>query len=80
MFNHKLAHLPLGMMAGKLQTKCNFVKERSLVLIMFVIEICSLGCDWWETIIGLDNGLGPSGDKPLSEPTMTRFSNVYMRH
>ena len=22
-----------------------------------VIEVCTLGCDWWEVIIGLDNGL-----------------------
>ena len=24
---------------------------------IFFIEFCSLGCNWWEAIIGLDNGL-----------------------
>ena len=31
----------------------------------FFIEICSWGCDWWEVIIGLDNGLAPISDDPV---------------
>ena len=33
-------------------------------------------------IIGLDNGLVPTrlGDKPLSEPKLTGFTDAYMRY
>ena len=26
----------------------------------YFIEVCSLVYDWWEVIIGLDNGLAPN--------------------
>ena len=37
----------------------NFVNENCLLSIFFG-EVCSLWCDWWGVIVGLDNGLGPS--------------------
>ena len=46
----------------------------------FIIELGPLWCDWWETITVLDNGLSRSGDKPLSKPMVTQFSDAYVRH
>ena len=31
-------------------------------------------------LIGLDNGMRLKGDKPLSEPMLTRFTDAYMQH
>ena len=48
--------------AEKLQTTnliCNFVSVID-IHIFLNIEICSLGSDWWEVIIGLGNGLAPN--------------------
>ena len=30
--------------------------------------------------IGLDNGLSPSGGKPLTKPMITKFIEAYRRH
>ena len=38
------------------QLRCNFVNENLLSF----LQAPSLGCDWWEVIIGLDNGLAPN--------------------
>ena len=46
----------------------------------FVIEVFYLWCDWREIIIGLDNGLQPTGTKSLSKPVMSQFSDAWFRH
>ena len=40
--------------------KCNFVNENGFGFEKFLIEVCFLGCDKWEVIIGLENGLAPN--------------------
>ena len=45
--------------------KYNFVNENWLVLMILLIEFCSLGCDWWEVIIGLDNSLVPNWQQAI---------------
>ena len=46
----------------------------------FVIEVWSMGCDWSDVAIGLDNDLAWTGDKPLSKAMMTQFNNAYMQY
>ena len=45
--------------------KYNFVNENWLVLMILLIEFCSLGCDWWEIIIGLDNSSAPNWQQSI---------------
>ena len=46
--------------------KCDFVNENSLVSEILNDEY-SLWCEWWEGILGPDNGLGERDDKQLSD-------------
>ena len=41
-------------------------------------EVCSQWSNWQFVSIGLGNGLVPSGNKPLPEPTMTHFTDAYI--
>ena len=55
-----LTHLPTGKHGVKITDDNNSVQFRLWKLVTFdncFIEVCSLGCDWWEVIIGLDNCL-----------------------
>ena len=45
-----------------------------------VTEICPPVFDRWCCSIGSDNGLAPTGAKPLSEPMMVCFTDACMRH
>ena len=43
-------------------------------------EDCLQGSNWQQLSIRSDNGLAPNiGDKPLSEPMMTQFTDAYVR-
>ena len=53
------------------------------------IDILSFSCEiahqvnarrpyWWQVIIGLDNGLVPSGNKLIPESMLTEFSEASM--
>ena len=49
-------YLLLDKMAPKFQT-INLRQSHQWKLVSFLIEVCSLECDWWDCIAGLDNGL-----------------------
>ena len=34
-----------------------FRQQKLVICNNFIIKVCSLGCNWWEVIVGLDNGL-----------------------
>ena len=51
---------------------CNFVNENCFISI-FVTELYSLKCEWWEIIIGLDNGSVPKIQQAFIETTHQLF-------
>ena len=52
---------------------------RFVNFVIFFMEICSLGCDWCDAIICLDNGLVVNRRQLFAKPMMTQFSGAYMQ-
>ena len=55
------AWTPLDNMTAHLQrTNFSGISWMKVVQFWYFFEFCSLGCDWWEVIIGSDNDLAPN--------------------
>ena len=66
-----------GQNGGKISDydfKCNSVNENGSISIFFI------GCDWWEILINLNNGLAPNKRQAIIYTKMTNFSDAYMQH
>ena len=57
-----VTHLPMWKVA---QNYNDFKGILSMKIDVSFIDICSLGYDWWECIIGLDNGSAPNCRKAI---------------
>ena len=60
------APLPHDKLVAKLQSiSLSVIREPKFVCFDVFIEACSLWCDWWEVIIGLDNSLTPNRQQAI---------------
>ena len=75
-----LTHLPLDKMAAISPTICIFVTEKCFILIKISLEFVPRYQIDNKTVLVQIMAWRRIGDKPLSEPIVTRFIDAYMRH
>ena len=71
---------------GKFECNFRYVIFKQILVIdgWGVLWICPnmnvTGLHWWSVNIGSGNGLVPSGNKPLPEPTLSKIPVAVWRH
>ena len=69
-------------MVAKLQTVNvrQFCQRKQVNAYNFCMEVSSLGCDWWKSIISLNNGITQKKQQASIYTMMTQFIDAYMHY
>ena len=60
--------------------KCNFMNEKCSILIQMSLKFVPKGSMDSKSVLIQVIAWRRKGDKPLSEPMLTQFTDAYMRH